>query len=155
MDLNRRSAYACLRCQALGYTCRWCASPTSRGHPSWCVCNKCAPQKGKLALRIKSLILVSFFMGLFVSLGHAQYQTASRIRYSSTAPTTCNPSVGDIYFNTTLKKPYYCSATNTWATMAGTGGGGGGGITSLNGLSSASQNFATGTSGTDFVISSS
>ena len=35
------------------------------------------------------------------------------------------------------------------------GGGGGGGITSLNGLSGATQTFATGTSGTDFSISSS
>lgn len=35
------------------------------------------------------------------------------------------------------------------------GGGGGGGITSLNGLTGSTQTFATGTTGTDFAISSS
>ena len=59
---------------------------------------------------------------------------------------------------------YYRSAANTWTAVSiGTGlsfsGGtlsasGGSGITSLGGLTAATQTFATGTSGTDFAISS-
>ena len=43
----------------------------------------------------------------------------------------------------------------TSGTLNATGGGGGGGITSLNGLTGATQTFAVGTSGSDFAISSS
>lgn len=44
--------------------------------------------------------------------------------------------------------------TGGWVAGAVPGGGGGGGITSLNGLTASTQTFATGTSGTDFGISS-
>ena len=44
--------------------------------------------------------------------------------------------------------------SNGVATVSATGGGGGGGITSLNGLTASTQTFATGTTGTDFNISS-
>lgn len=42
-----------------------------------------------------------------------------------------------------------------WINSATCGSGGGGGITNLNGLTALSQTFATGSSGTDFTISSS
>lgn len=44
---------------------------------------------------------------------------------------------------------------SNWVNSATCGSGGGGGITNLNGLTALSQTFATGTSGTDFSISSS
>lgn len=45
-------------------------------------------------------------------------------------------------------------ATNAWVELDGSGSGGGGGITSINTLTAAAQFLVTGTSGTDFTISS-
>lgn len=50
---------------------------------------------------------------------------------------------------------YYDSVAVAWVKLGtGASGGGGGGITSLNALTGATQTFATGTSGSDFNISS-
>ncbi len=64
--------------------------------------------------------------------------------YSRIDSIKCVSDTIRIYTNNgQFKMPFSCS-----------GGGGGGGITSLNGLTAGTQIFATGTSGTDFNISS-
>lgn len=73
----------------------------------------------------------------------------------TTAPATC--SVGELFYDTDAtagQNLYGCTATDTW-TLLGDGGGAGSGITTLNTLTASTQDFATGTSGTDFNISSS
>lgn len=62
-----------------------------------------------------------------------------------------SPASGLMVYDTVNLAPSYYNGTS-WVNL---GTGGGGGITSLNGLTGASQTFATGTSGTDFNISSS
>ena len=49
--------------------------------------------------------------------------TARHIGYFPSAPAACSTATGDIYYNTTSKTPFFCSATNTWSPM-GTGAGG-------------------------------
>lgn len=60
------------------------------------------------------------------------------------------PATGLEVFDTTLNLPYYYNGT-AWAAN---GSSGGSGLTSLNALTSSTQTFAVGSTGTDFTISS-
>ncbi len=78
-------------------------------------------------------------------------QTFTRpVKLGTTLPATC--TLGDLFVDTDLtpagQQLYLCTATDTW-TLVGDGGGAGSGITSLNGLTAATQTFAVpGTTGT-------
>ncbi len=63
---------------------------------------------------------------LLVAPLYAQFSsTAYHIAPGSSLPATCSPNNGDIWFKTSATLgPYYCSAANTWSSMAGGGGGG-------------------------------
>ncbi len=65
-----------------------------------------------------SLILT---LGL-ATIGFAQDESgiARRVRWASSAPATCSPSIGDIYWNTTSKRLFSCSAANTWTEVGTT-----------------------------------
>ena len=71
---------------------------------------------------VKYLVVCFLFCGSVWAQG--QTSTARRIIYAASLPSTCNPNTGDVYFKTTATVgPYYCSATNTWSSMAvGSGG---------------------------------
>ncbi len=56
---------------------------------------------------------------LFSNEGIAQFtSTARHIGQYTSAPASCSTATGDIYYNTTSKVPFYCSATNTWTQFA-------------------------------------
>ena len=77
------------------------------------------------------------------------------INAGTTVPGTCNPALGpgelNLFWNTASYSLYYCSAVNTWTVIGSTPGSG---ITTLNTLTADPQTFTTGTTGTDFGISS-
>lgn len=65
---------------------------------------------------MKRTLFGSLFMLLFVITAAAQNpSTARRIRYG-TPPSTCNPSTGDVYIDTSVTPPDFvrCVATNKW-----------------------------------------
>ena len=71
-------------------------------------------------------------------------------------PTTGSIELGEIFLNTYNGLLFFKKDDGTPSIVQiGAGGGGGGGISSLGGLTAATQTFATGTSGTNFAISSS
>lgn len=71
-------------------------------------------------------------------------------------PTTSDLQTSELGYNSYDGKLYAKKNNGTESIIEiGAGGGGGGGITSLNALTGETQTFATGTSGTDFSISSS
>ena len=77
--------------------------------------------------------------------------TNAGINVGSVAGDPSAPANGDLWYDSTANE---LTARINGANVA-LGSGGGGGITSLNGLTGATQTFAVGTSGTDFAISSS
>ncbi len=77
--------------------------------------------------------------------------TNAGINVGSVAGDPSTPVNGDLWYDSTANE---LTARINGANVA-LGSGGGGGITSLNGLTGATQTFAVGTSGTDFAISSS
>lgn len=79
--------------------------------------------------------LAALLLVLLASLPALAQTTARRVVRRASAPATCRE--GDIYFNTTDKKLYRCTATNTWTE---TGGG------------TSSESYAiTGTGGAGFL----
>lgn len=70
--------------------------------------------------------------------------------------TSVNPTLaaGEIGYETDTGKFKMGNGATAWSSLTYFIAGAGGGISSLNGLSGSSQTFATGTSGTDFGISS-
>ena len=76
---------------------------------------------------------------------------------AANAPSSCAANK-ELYIETDAtagQQLFICNSTGDGWNLVGDGGGAGGGITSLNGLTASTQTFATGTSGTDFDISSS
>ena len=63
-----------------------------------------------------------------------------------------SPAVGLVVYQTDGTEGLYENTSTGWRIINSAGGGGG--ITSMNGLTAATQTFAVGTSGTDFAISS-
>lgn len=80
------------------------------------------------------------------------------IKAGTMPPATCTANQ-DLFLDTDAapggQQLFLCNATGNGWNLVGDAGGAGSGITSLNGLQASSQTFATGTSGTDFGISSS
>jgi microcystin-dependent protein len=72
-------------------------------------------------------------------------------------PTTGSIELGEIFLNTYDGLLFFKKddGTPSIVQIGAGGGGGGGGISSLGGLTASTQTFATGTSGTNFAISSS
>jgi hypothetical protein len=64
----------------------------------------------------KLLLLMLLFVP---SLVHAQ---ATQIASGPNDPATCEPTIGQIFYNTTTKILKYCSATNTWAVVTNLNG---------------------------------
>lgn len=73
----------------------------------------------------------------------------------SAVPTTTQLDLGEIGINTWDGKVFIKRNNGTESIVEIGAGGGGGGISSVNALTASTQTFATGTSGTDFAISSS
>ena len=75
-----------------------------------------------------SIIIYFLFLCLCAALGRldAQAQTARRIIFFTTLPTTCNLTTGDVAVLTSGVPTglYYCSAANTWTPVGSTGGAG-------------------------------
>lgn len=70
----------------------------------------------------------------------------------SVNPLACKES--EIFYNMTTHQFLVCTGVNTLSVVS-FGGGGGGSLAVLNGLTASIQSFTTGTSGTNFNISSS
>lgn len=105
---------------------------------------------------MKTLKLFLLTLLLFAASISAQVSTVGNFKFygnKATSPSVCSSLIGSLYYDTAAKVFKYCSATNTWSSLAG--GGGGTGILQLNGLTADPQTFAVGTSGTNFNIVSS
>lgn len=50
-------------------------------------------------------------------------RTALHIFPAASAPATCSPANGDVYFNTTTPALWICTAANTWTALSAGGGG--------------------------------
>lgn len=79
--------------------------------------------------------------------------TALGMPSGTTAQRPSSPIAGYTRYNIDSSKVEFYNGT-VWTTLGNSGGGGSGGITLLNGLSSVTQLFAVGTSGSGFNISS-
>lgn len=102
---------------------------------------------------MKRILFALAFLFALSWTGYSQIGPTPAPRYMgkrTADPAAC--AEGSWYYNTTSHVFKYCSATNTWTNMTGSGGTG---ILTLNGLTADPQSFATGTTGTDFTISSS
>jgi len=95
----------------------------------------------------KRLTIDSFGTSVLVS------TTALGLPSGNTAQRPSAPIAGYTRYNTDSAKVEFFNGS-VWATFGNGGGGGSGGITLLNGLSSVTQLFAIGTSGSGFNISS-
>jgi hypothetical protein len=67
-----------------------------------------------------------FFLAAFIFLLAIPAKAQTQIQSGPTNPATCNPAVGQLFFNnsTTPGVMYFCSATNTWSAQSSGGGGG-------------------------------
>lgn len=100
---------------------------------------------------MKSLRYVLVILALAYAIGAQTVpRTPQYLGKKASDPATCTE--GAMYYNTASHIYRYCSATNTWANVTGSAGSG---LVTLNGLTADPQSFATGTTGTDFGISSS
>ncbi len=75
----------------------------------------------KEVLRVYWFLL---FLFLVTSLAHGQVRrdSASRIRFGTAVPATCNPSIGSVFFLITPGTPlgmHQCLATDTWTPLVG------------------------------------
>lgn len=72
---------------------------------------------------MKTLYSLAFCFLLTTLPAFAQFSsTASHIRYGTSLPATCNPATGDVFYKTSITiTVYYCSATNTWSAIGGSG----------------------------------
>lgn len=104
----------------------------------------------KIKVLFISLIIISAF-------GTLAFQPNKSSPARSVFPVSVNPLAckeNEIFYNMTSHQFLVCTGVNTLSVVS-FGGGGGGSLASLNGLTTATQTFATGTSGTNFTISSS
>lgn len=101
---------------------------------------------------MKKLFLVFALLIAFAAVSNAQVPVPIKIGPNLPAACTPNSLRSVLFYKTGASNGlYYCSATNTWTSVSSAAGSG---ITTLNTLTTDPQTFATGTSGTDFAISS-
>lgn len=105
----------------------------------------------KLAL-VLVLFAISFGFALPASaqIGGGLFGGPARtVRFVAADPSTCSPFANNIILNTTSDLLKICTATDTWTTVGAASG-----ITTLNGLTGATQTFVIGTAGTDVTVTS-
>lgn len=105
-------------------------------------------------MKIKILIITIIIVGSLYSLAfQPNKQSPARSIFTvSVNPLACKEA--EIFYNVFTNQFLVCTDVNTLSTVS-FGGGGGGALASLNGLVASAQIFATGTSGSNFNISSS
>jgi hypothetical protein len=105
-------------------------------------------------MKFKILFFFMILIGSYITLAFQpnKQSPARSIFPVSTNPLACKEN--EIFYNMTTHQFLVCTGVNTLSTVA-FGAGGGGSLASLNGLSASIQLFTTGTSGTNFNISSS
>lgn len=104
----------------------------------------------KLKILFSLIIIIS-------ACGVLAFQPNKNTPARSIFPVSVNPLAckeNEIFYNMTTHQFLVCTGVNTLSVVS-FGDGGGGSLFSLNGLSSSIQSFTTGTSGTNFNISSS
>ncbi len=83
---------------------------------------------------MKRILLLLVLLTSFVNAQVANQRVQPQIKFVSSLPTTCSPTLGIIYGHLGIGIRYYvCSATNTLSEITGSGGGGGGAVDSVFG----------------------
>jgi hypothetical protein len=113
---------------------------------------------------VHKLLLSTLFLVAVISAQITSVNTSIQKKYFSTSDPgiVTDSRSGDIFFNTTNRKIFVCAAQSGYCSAIGLGNwtqilyvGASDVVTSLNGLNTGVQVFATGTDGNDFNISSS
>jgi len=83
---------------------------------------------------MKRIILLLVLLASFANAQVANQRVQPQIKFVSSLPSTCSPTLGIIYGHLGVGIRYYvCSATNTLSEITGSGGGGGGAVDSVFG----------------------